>query len=43
MFYKNTKAVVRTPDGDTYFINIVAGVLQGETLSPYLFIISLDF
>ena len=29
------------PDGDTDYINIVAGVLQGDTLAPYLFIISL--
>ena len=41
MLYKNTKAMVRSPDGDTDF-NIAARVLQGDTLAPYTFIISLD-
>ena len=40
--YKNTKAVVHSADGDTNFFNFVAAVLQGNTLAPYLFIISLD-
>ena len=43
MQYKNTKIKVRSPDGDTDYFNIVAGVLQGETLAPYLFIICLDY
>ena len=29
-------------DGDTDYFNNVAGVLQGDTLAPYLFIICLD-
>ena len=29
-------------DGDTAYFDIVAGVLQGDTLAPYLFIICLD-
>ena len=33
---------VRSPDGDTDYVDIVAGVLQGDTLAPYLFIICLD-
>ena len=33
---------VRLPDGDTEYFDIVAGVLQGDTLAPYLFIICLD-
>ena len=33
---------VRSPDGDTEYLDIVAGVLQGDTLAPYLFIICLD-
>ena len=33
---------VRSPDGDTEYFDIVAGVLQGDTLAPYLFIICLD-
>ena len=43
MLYKNTKVKGRTPDGDTDFFDIVAGVLQGDTLAPYLFIIALDY
>ena len=34
---------VRSPDGDTDYFNIVAGVQQGDTLAPYLFIICLDY
>ena len=43
MLYKNTKAKVCSPDGDTDYFDIVAGVLQGDTLAPYLFIICLDY
>ena len=32
-----------TPDGDTEFFEILAGVLQGDTLAPFLFIIALDY
>ena len=38
-----TTAKVRTPDGDTGYFDIVAGVLQGDTLAPYLFILCLDY
>ena len=34
---------VRSPEGDTEYFDIVAGVLQGDTLTPYLFIICLDY
>ena len=34
---------VRSPDGDTEYFDILAGVLQGDTLAPYLFIICLDY
>ena len=40
---QNTKATVYTPDGDTNFLDIFAGVLHGDTLAPFLFIISLDY
>ena len=43
MIYKNTKVKVCSPDGDTDYFNIVAGVLQGDTLATYLFIICLDY
>ena len=42
MLYRNTKVKVRSLDGDTDYFDIVAGVLQGDTLAPYLFIICLD-
>ena len=35
--------MVCRPDGDTDFFNIVAGVLQGNTLAPHMFIICLDY
>ena len=38
ILYRNTKLKVRSPDGDTDYFNIVAGVLQRDTAS-YLFII----
>ena len=41
--YRNTKVKVGSPDGDTEYFDIVAGVLQGDTLAPYLFIICLDY
>ena len=40
---RNTKVKVRSPDGDTDYFDIVAGVLQGDTPAPYLFIICLDY
>ena len=43
MLYKNTKVKVRSLDGDTDFFDIVAGVLQGDTLAPYPLIICLDY
>ena len=39
ILYKNTEVKVRSPDGDTDCFDIVAGVLQGDTLAPFLFII----
>ena len=41
--YQGTKAKVITSDGDTDEFDILAGVLQGDTLAPYLFIIVLDY
>ena len=43
MVYKITKVNVYSLDGDTDFFDVVAGVLQGDTLAPYLFIISLNY
>ena len=43
ILYRNTKVKVRSPDGGTEYFDIVAGVLQGNTLAPYRFIICLDY
>ena len=37
------KVKVRSPDGDTDYIDIVADVLQEDGLDPDLFIICLDY
>ena len=42
MLYRNTKVKVLSPEGDIDDFEIVAGVQQGDTLTPYLFIIGLD-
>ena len=41
--YCNTTATVISPDGETKPFEIKAGVLQGDTLAPFLFIIVLDY
>ena len=41
--YKDTFARVLSPDGETAWFEILAGVLQGDTLAPFLFIIVLDY
>ena len=41
-FQTSRKVKFRSPDGDTDYFNIVASVLQGDTLAPYLFIICQD-
>ena len=41
IMYEDTTANVITPDGETF--NILAGVLQGDTLAPYLFVIVIDY
>ena len=43
ILYKNTKVKVCFPDRDTDYFDIIAGMLQGDTLAPYLFIICLDY
>ena len=43
ILYRNTKVKVRSPDGDTEYFDIVPGVLQEDTLAPYLFIICQDY
>ena len=43
ILYRNNEVKVRFPDRDTDYFDIVTGVLQGDTLTPYLFIICLDY
>ena len=43
MLYKKTKVKVGSPHGDTDYFDIVAYVLQGDTLAPYQLIICLDY
>ena len=41
--YRNAKVKVRSPDWNTDYFDILAGVLQGDTLAPYHLIICLDY
>ena len=43
LIYENSSAQVLTPDGETSFFEILAGIFQGDTLAPFLFIIVLDY
>ena len=43
MLYRNTKVKVYSPDGDTDYCDIVAGVLQGDTLAPCQFIFCVGY
>ena len=43
LLYKGTKAKVLSPDGETEFFEILAGVLQGDTPAPYIFTIMIDY
>ena len=43
ILYRETRSMVRSPDGDTPYFDITTGVLQGDTLAPFLFIICLDY
>ena len=42
ILYRITKVKAHSPDGDTNYFDMVADVLQEDTLAPYLFIICLD-
>ena len=37
------KAMVHSPVGDTDLFDIITGVLQEDTLTPFLFLICLDY
>lgn len=41
--YEKLRAKVTSPDGDSDYFKISAGVMQGDTLAPFLFVIVLDY
>ena len=43
VLYSNTSATTLTPDGETSPFDILADILQGDTLAPFLFIIVVDY
>ena len=43
VMYGNTSALVITPEGNTDVFKIDTGVLQGDPLAPFLFIVCLDY
>ena len=43
VMYVDTSAIVLTPEGETNQFSIDTGVLQGDPLAPFLFIICLDY
>ena len=42
-FYIGTSAVVATAHGNTEYFSTTSGVLQGDSLAPFLFITLLDY
>ena len=43
LLYTNNTATVLSPDGETKPFDIKAGILQGDTLAPFLFIMVVDY
>ena len=43
MLFKNMRATVCSTNGDINFFEMVVGVLQGHTLTPYLFVICFEY
>ena len=43
VLYTNTTSTILSPDGETSPFSIEAGILQGDTLAPFLFIIVVDY
>ena len=43
VLYTDTTATILTPDGETPPFPIKAGILQGDTLAPFLFILVVDY
>ena len=43
VMYTGTYSTVLSTDGETSSFRILAGILQGDTLAPFLFIIVVDY
>ena len=43
LIYNNLRARIKTTEGNTDYFRMFAGVMQGDTLAPYLFVIVLDY
>ena len=43
MLYKNTRSMVRSPDGDIPFFDITTGVLHGDKFAQFIFIKCLHY
>ena len=43
IMYEDTTAKIIRPDGETETFSILSGVLQEDTLAPYLFVIVIDY
>ena len=43
VLYSDTTSTILSPDGETPPFSIKAGILQGDTLAPFLFIIVVDY
>ena len=43
VMYTDTSSTILTTDGETLSFPILAGILQGDTLAPFLFIIVVDY
>ena len=43
IMYVNTTASVIPPERETSYFEILAGVLQGDTLAQFIFIITFDY
>ena len=41
--YEDTTSKVITPDGETETFNILAGILQDDTLAPYHFVVIINY
>ena len=43
LLYTDTSSTILTPDGETSPLFVKAGILQGDTLVPFLFIMVVDY